>query len=65
MQIHTGMQRVGGLTWTRGWTDRVEGAGQKPDKTGLPGVDKAAAASNGSTDNVDADGEPAPLSRPG
>jgi hypothetical protein len=48
----------------QGWTDRVEGAGQEPDKTGLPGIDEAAAASDDSTDAVDADGKPAPLSRP-
>lgn len=48
----------------RGWTDRVQGAGQPPDKTGLPGVDEAAATSNGSTHDVDADGKPAPLSGP-
>jgi len=54
----------------RGWTDRVEGAGQRPDKTGPPGVDEAAASSDGAaatsdgpSDDVDANGKPAPLSR--
>jgi hypothetical protein len=47
----------------RGWTDRVQGAGQEPDKTGLPGIDEAA-TSDGSTGHVDADGKRAPLSRP-
>lgn len=46
----------------RGWTDRVEGAGQAPDKTGLPGVDEAAATSNGLRADVDANGKPAPRS---
>jgi hypothetical protein len=48
----------------QGWTDRVQGAGQAPDKTGLPGVDVAAATGNGLTDDVDADGKSAPRSRP-
>ncbi len=46
----------------RGWTDRVEGPGQPPDKTGLPGVDEAAATSNRLTAHVDADGHLAPRS---
>lgn len=46
---------------TQGWTDRVEGAGQAPEKTGLARIDKAA---DDSTEHLDADGKPAPLSRP-
>jgi hypothetical protein len=49
---------------TRGWTDRVQGAGEEPDKTGLPRMDKAAVTSDDSTDDLDADGKLAPLSRP-
>jgi hypothetical protein len=49
---------------TRGWTDRVEGAGQEPDKTGLARMDEAADSSEDSPDHLDADGKPAPLSRP-
>jgi len=48
----------------RGWTDRVQGAGEEPDKIGLPRMDKAAATRDDSTDDADADGKPAPLSRP-
>ncbi len=47
-----------------GWSERVEGAGQAPDKTGLSRLDEAAAAPNDSTRRVDGDGKPAPLSRP-
>lgn len=47
-----------------GWSDRVEGAGQAPDKTGLARTDEAAIASGDSTRPVDADGNSAPLSRP-
>ena len=43
------------------WTKRVEGAGQEPEKTGLARIDEAA---GDSTENLDADGRPAPLSRP-
>lgn len=49
---------------TEGWTDRVEGAGQEPDKTGLARTDEAAESSDDSPDHLDADGKPAPLSRP-
>jgi hypothetical protein len=49
---------------TSGWSDRVEGAGQAPDKTGLARTDEAAVASGDPTRPVDADGRPAPLSRP-
>lgn len=45
-----------------GWTDRVEGEGEEPDKTGLARMDEAA-ESNGD-EHTDADGNPAPLSRP-
>ena len=45
----------------RGWTDRVEGAGQAPDKTGLPGVDERRQRSNGLRADVDAN-QPAPRS---
>ncbi len=48
----------------RGWTDRVEGAGQEPEKTGLARIDEAAGSTDDSTEHVDADGKPAPLSRP-
>jgi hypothetical protein len=47
-----------------GWSKRVEGAGQAPDKTGLARMDEAAATADGSPRPVDADGTPAPLSRP-
>ena len=45
-----------------GWTDRVEGEGEEPDKTGLARMDEAADDSTG--DHVDDDGKPARLSRP-
>jgi hypothetical protein len=48
----------------RGWTDRVEGKGEAPDKTGLARLDKAAADDDGAPAELDADGNPAPLSRP-
>jgi hypothetical protein len=48
-----------------GWSsDRVEGAGEAPDKTGLARTDVAAIRSEDSTRPLDADGNPAPLSRP-
>jgi len=47
----------------RGWTDRVEGEGQPPDKTGLARLDETAEHTDDSTEHVDADGKPAPLSR--
>jgi hypothetical protein len=46
----------------RGWSDRVEGEGEEPDKTGLARMDEAADDSTG--DHVDDDGKPARLSRP-
>ena len=48
----------------QGWTDRVEGAGQEPDKTGMARVDGAAIANDDSPAPLDEDGKPAPLSRP-
>jgi hypothetical protein len=48
----------------QGWTDRVEGEGQAPDKTGLARMDEAAESSDDSADDVDADGKPERLSRP-
>lgn len=45
----------------QGWTERVEGEGQEPEKTGLARIDEAA---GDSTEHVDADGTPEPLSRP-
>jgi hypothetical protein len=47
-----------------GWSDRVEGAGQVPDKTGLARMDEAAVAHDDSTRRVDGDGKLEPLSRP-
>ena len=47
-----------------GWSDRVEGAGQAPDKTGLARVDEAALAPEDSTRRVDGDRKPVSLSRP-
>jgi hypothetical protein len=47
-----------------GWTDRVEGAGQEPDKTGLARTDAAATSPDDPTEHVDADGKPESLSRP-
>jgi hypothetical protein len=47
----------------KGWTDRVQGVGEDPDKTGLARTDQAASATDDSREDVDADGNPAPLSR--
>ncbi len=47
-----------------GWSDRVEGAGQAPDKTGLARMDEAAVAPLDWPRHVDADGTLTPLSRP-
>jgi hypothetical protein len=47
----------------QGWTDRVEGAGQEPDKTGMARIDEAATSNDDSPDHLDEDGKPAPLSR--
>jgi len=49
---------------TSGWSDRVEGEGQAPDKTGLARMDEAAAAPADWPRHVDADGKVTPLSRP-
>jgi hypothetical protein len=46
---------------TRGWTERVEGEGLAPDKTGLARTDDAAAATVDSTQEIDAD-EPSAVS---
>jgi hypothetical protein len=48
---------------TQGWTDRVEGAGQEPDKTGMARIDEAASSSDDSPAHLNEDGTPAPLSR--
>jgi hypothetical protein len=58
---------VGARRWydnAGGWSKRVEGAGQAPDKTGLMRMDEAAVATDDATRPVDADGTPTPLSRP-
>ncbi len=47
-----------------GWTDRVQDAGQAPDKTGLVRMDEAAVAPDHAPRLLDADGKPVPLSRP-
>jgi hypothetical protein len=47
-----------------GWSDRVEGAGQAPDKTRVRRTDEAAVAADDSTSLVDGDGMPVPLSKP-
>ncbi len=47
-----------------GWSERVEGEGQAPDKTGLARMDDAAIAREDAIRPLDADGKPAPLSRP-
>lgn len=49
---------------TDGWTDRVEGVGEKPDKTGLARMDEAAQSNHDSSKAADSDSEPAKLSRP-
>ena len=46
-----------------GWSDRVQEAGKAPDKTGVIRVDEAALARDW-TRELDADGNPVPLSRP-
>jgi hypothetical protein len=47
-----------------GWSDRVEGEGETPDKTGLARLDEAAVAPEHADRSVDADGKLEPLSRP-
>jgi hypothetical protein len=47
-----------------GWTDRVQGSGEAPDKTGLARMDEAAVAGADAARSLDSDGEPTPLSRP-
>jgi hypothetical protein len=47
-----------------GWSERLEGAGQPPDQTGLARMDEAAVTPDGSTRPVDEHGTLVPLSRP-
>lgn len=47
-----------------GWSKRVEGAGQTPDKTGLARMDEAAVTPDDSPRHLDEHGTPVPLSRP-
>jgi hypothetical protein len=47
-----------------GWSDRVEGAGQAPDRTGVARMDEAAISEAGAVRAVDANGKLLPLSRP-
>jgi hypothetical protein len=47
-----------------GWSDRVQEAGQAPDKTGLIRIDEAAVAPDHPIRRVDEDGKLVPLSRP-
>jgi hypothetical protein len=47
-----------------GWSDRVHGAGQTPDKTGLVRMDEAAVAPRHAPRLLDGAGKPLPLSRP-
>ncbi len=43
---------------TDGWTDRVEGAGLDPEKTGITRVDEANAPVHARTEHSDLDGTP-------
>jgi hypothetical protein len=57
---------VGARRWydnVSGWSQRVEGEGQAPDKTGLARLDEAAVTPDGSPRPVDEHGKPLPLSR--
>jgi hypothetical protein len=47
-----------------GWSERVEGEGQPPDRTGLARMDEAAVTPDGSARPVDEHGTVVPLSRP-
>lgn len=47
-----------------GWSDRVQDAGQTPDKTGLVRIDEAAVAPHNALRLLDEDGKPLLLSRP-
>jgi hypothetical protein len=47
-----------------GWSDRVEGAGQPPDKTGLTRMDESAVTAAHATRPVDENGKLVPLARP-
>ena len=58
---------IGARRWYdshNGWSDRVEGTGHLPDKTGMARLDEAAMAPVHSPRDVDTDGKPIPLSRP-
>jgi hypothetical protein len=57
---------VGARRWydnISGWSERVEGTGEAPDRTGLARMDEAAVTPDGSTRPVDEHGTPLPLSR--
>lgn len=41
-----------------GWTDRVQGEGLEPDKTGMERVDEVGGSTNGRTESPAADGTP-------
>ncbi len=48
-----------------GWSsDRVQGDGQAPDKTGIERMDEAAVAGDDASRPLDDSGKPLPLSRP-
>ena len=58
---------IGARRWydsLNGWSNRVEGVGQVPEKTGMARLDEAAVAPVNSPRHVDKDGKPVPLSRP-
>ena len=58
---------IGARRWhdsLNGWSNRVEGAGQAPEKTGMARLDEAAVEPVNSPRHVGEDGKPAPLSRP-
>ena len=58
---------IGARRWydsLNGWSNRVDGAGQVPEKTGMARLDEAAVAPVNSPRDVDKDGKPVPLSRP-
>jgi hypothetical protein len=43
----------------QGWTDRVQGPGLEPDKTGVARIDEPVASINDPIERVDADATPA------
>jgi hypothetical protein len=58
---------IGARRWydsLNGWSHRVEGPGQPPEKTGMARLDEAAVTPVNSPRHVGEDGKPAPLSRP-